>query len=366
MTVDLRFAEQAESAFEGGALGRRRELLARVTDLFVLGAARYNDGDIAQFDDVIMRLVVDIEVSARALLAVRLAPIPNAPRNVIRTLAFDDAIDVAGPVLSTSERLDDAALVENAKSKSQEHLLAISRRRSLSDRVTDVLVVRGDRRVVLSALDNPGARFSAVGFEAIVQRSAGDDVLAASVGARPDIPPALFNKLLAIASETVRAKLEAEHPQARWEVRRAVAEVTDRIRTAALDPPRDYGPAKKLVDRLHQSGQLNDAAVARFAKAGRFEETTIALAWMSELPVPFVERALVQAGPETVLILAKVIGLSWSTVQQVLSLRVGKRAIPAHKLAEALAQFERLRPAAANEIVRFYRTRVTGKPGKPS
>ena len=365
MTVDLSFAEQAEPAVEKGTFGRRSELLARVTDLFVQGAARFDDQDIAQFDDVIMRLAVDIELSARALLAVRLAPIPNAPPNVIRALAFDDAIDVAGPVLSTSERLDNPTLVENARTKGQEHLLAISRRRSLSEIVTDVLVARGDRRVVLSTVDNPGARFSTAGFEAVVQRSAGDDRLAGSVGARPDIPPRLFSKLLTLASEAVRAKLEAEHPQAMREVRRAVAEVTDRIRTETLEPARDYGLARRVVDKLHQSGQLHDAAVAGFAKAARFEETTIALARMSDLPVPFFERALAQEGSETVLILARVIGLSWFTVKEILSLRVGKRIIPAHKLAESLAQFERLKPATANEIVRFYRMRGKAGTSKP-
>ena len=365
MTVDLTFIDQVEQALDNGTLNRRNELLERVTDLFVLGAARLEDDEIVRFDDVIMRLAVDIELSARALLSVRLAPIPNAPPNVIRALAFDDAIDVARPVLIESQRLDAATLVENARSKSQEHLLAISRRLVLSEIVTDVLVERGDRRVVLSTVQNLGARFSGTGFETIVQRSAGDDQLAGCVGSRPDIPPQLFTKLLTIASESVRAKLEAEYPQAKREVRRAVAEVADRIRAETLDGAPDYGAAQALVDALHKSGQLNDGAVAGFAKAGQYEETTIALARMCDLPVPFVERALLQEASETVLILARVIGLSWPTVKEILLLRSGKRFIPAHKLAESLAQFERLKPATANEIVRFYRTREKMRANKP-
>ena len=104
------------------------------------------------------------------LLAVRLAPIPNAPPRIIRTLAFDDEIDVAGPVLEQSERLDDDALVESARAKSQAHLLAISRRRSLSEKVTDILVERGDELVVWSAAENSGAKFSEAGFSRLAQR----------------------------------------------------------------------------------------------------------------------------------------------------------------------------------------------------
>ena len=53
---------------------------------------------------------------------------------------LDSAIEVAGPVLSHSERLDDPILVESAMTKSQDHLLAISRRKALAEPVTDVLV----------------------------------------------------------------------------------------------------------------------------------------------------------------------------------------------------------------------------------
>jgi len=366
MTVDLSFMQEVEHALEKGTVGRRSELLQRVTDLFILEAVQFEDEEIAQFDDVITRLAVDIELSARALLAARLAPIPNAPPNVIRALAFDDAIDVAGPVLIQSERLDDPTLVENATKKSQEHLLAISRRRSLSEIVTDVLLERGDRQVVLSTVENRGAKFSEAGFETLVQRSAGDDRLTGCVGSRSEIPPHLFLKLLAIASESARAKLYATHPQAKREVHRAVAEVANRIRTETLAESPNYGAAQALVDTLHQSGQLNDSRLGAFAQAGQFEETTAALALMCNLPLQFVERAMIQEHSETVLILAKVIGLSWSTVKAILLLRAAKRIIPADELANTLAQFERLKPATANEIVRFYRIREQVGTNKPT
>jgi len=79
-------------------------------------------------------------------------------------LAFDDSIEVAGPVLRESGRLDAKTLVANARTKSQPHLLAISKRKSLEDAVTDVLVTRGNREVVNSVANNNGARFSGFGF----------------------------------------------------------------------------------------------------------------------------------------------------------------------------------------------------------
>jgi Uncharacterised protein conserved in bacteria (DUF2336) len=72
----------------------------------------------------------------------------GAPSKVVRTLAFDDAVEVAAPVLTHSDQLDDQALVENARTKSQGHLLAISSREVLTKIVTDILVDRGNPLVV--------------------------------------------------------------------------------------------------------------------------------------------------------------------------------------------------------------------------
>src|SRR5258705_13786957 len=104
------------------------------------------------------------ETPAKTLLAIRLAPIDTAPPLTIRALAFDDIIEVAGPVLSQSNRLDDKTLVENARSKSQAHLMAISTRKTLSGAVTDVLARRGNDEVIQSTVNNPGAEFTANGF----------------------------------------------------------------------------------------------------------------------------------------------------------------------------------------------------------
>ena len=123
MSANLKFIGEVENAIANGSLSSRTKILGRVTDLFVAGATRLSDEEVALFDDVITRLAVEIEFRARALLSIRLAPIPNAPPRTIRTLAFDDAIEVAAPVLIQSPRLSDSDLVENARIKGQAHLL---------------------------------------------------------------------------------------------------------------------------------------------------------------------------------------------------------------------------------------------------
>jgi uncharacterized protein (DUF2336 family) len=357
MTADLALIHEVVNAVANGAVSQHGEMVRRVTDLFIVGLDQYSDDELALFDEVFSRLVVKIEASARALLAARLAPIARAPQNIIRVLAFDDEIDVAGPVLAKSERLDDPTLVENVREKSQEHLLAISRRRALSELVTDELVERGDQQVVLSTAANRGAKFSGEGFENLVRRSDGDDRLAACVGSRPEIPPQLFLQLLAKASQAVRAKLEAEHPDATREVHRAVAAAANHIQAKSFGQPSDLNGPHRSVEPLYRLGQANDSKLRTMANSAKLLEIVEELALICELPRPFVDNALNQVRLETLLVLAKAAELSWSTVKAILSLRAKTRGLAGGEFPEQLTAFRRLKTSAAKEIVQFYRRR---------
>jgi len=362
MNAAINLLARVEDAVSSGSLGRRSEMLRHVTDLFVIGSPQCSDEDVALFDSVFTRLAAEIEMSARALLAARLAPIANAPPITIRALALDDEIEVAGPVLLQSKRLDDATLVEAASSKGQEHLLAISQRPSLSEAVTDVLVVRGDQMVVLSAAQNPGASFSETGYTTLVRRADGNERLAMCVGSRPEIPLRHFLMLLDKASISVRAKLEAAHPQVKRDVKQAVEEATARLKNDVLEKIRDHAAAVAFAEALHRVGQLDDERLRGFAQAGRYAETVAALAVMSKLSLSFVEQAMMQPRAEMIIVIAKSLALSWPTAKAVLALRARHCVGDSHAIEESMASFERLKATTAQELVRFYREREQHKP----
>jgi uncharacterized protein (DUF2336 family) len=217
--------DELVSPVAGATAKHRHKIIDRVTDLFAAGSRSYSDEQISLFDDVLRRLAADIEIKARAKLAHRLAVIDNAPPVLIRSLAFDDAIEVAEPVLIYSERLTDDDLVENATTKSQDHLYAIAQRLKLSEKVTDVLVERGDQRVVHKVVKNKGARFSLAGFGKLTGRARYDRKLTLALGERSDLPRQYFLKLLEAASSKVRAKLEASNPQLVMAIRDTVDDV---------------------------------------------------------------------------------------------------------------------------------------------
>jgi uncharacterized protein (DUF2336 family) len=360
----LPLLDELEAALASGNPGRKNDILNRLTELFVRGADRYSEDQIDVFDDVMARLVNVIETKARAKLAARLAPFGNAPSNVIHMLAFDDDIEVARPVLSQSKRLDDRDLAISASTKSQQHLFAISKRHSLSETVTDILVERGDRDVVHSVVKNVGARFSDAGFRMLVNRSSGDDALATDVGLRSDIPRPHFLLLLEKASSAVRARLSAENPAAGSAVERAVDEVVGGIRTDTRRASPDFARAVAEVERQNRIRRIGESEVYQYARDRKFEETTIALSIMCDTPIDVVERALLDPGAEIALILAKVAGLSSTTTKAILLLRAADRGMSARDLDQALSSFNRLQPDTAKRVLSFFRTRLK-KPPEP-
>jgi uncharacterized protein (DUF2336 family) len=351
--------DELQATLAHGTVARRVETLRRVTDLFINGAVDYSDRQIDLFDDVFQCLIDHIETSAKALLSNRLAPIDTAPPQIIRALAFDDLIEVAAPVLSLSERLDDAALIENARTKSQAHLMAISTRRVLSGAVTDVLVLRGDDDVVQSTVNNPGAEFSERGFTRLVSRAESDDDLATCVGLRPTIPRHLYLKLLAKASVTVRARLEAANPRQAEEVPTAVREATRRARSAPSAVTQETAIAHALVKSLYEDGRLDEHQVEAFASAGKFDEANAAIAALANVSVSIAENMMIETRAEGVMILAKVAGMSWSVVKSIINMRDDLSGGEPTDLGACKDTYERLRPSTAQQVLRFHRMQQT-------
>ena len=105
---------------------RRADAARRIADLFLQGAAHFRTEHVDLFDGVLVSLVPDTEIMVRADLAERLSQLANAPRALVGQLAREDEIAIAGPLLRRSPILDEKALIEIARGKSQDHLMAMT------------------------------------------------------------------------------------------------------------------------------------------------------------------------------------------------------------------------------------------------
>jgi uncharacterized protein (DUF2336 family) len=356
--------DQLEDALGDKDLARRAEILRKVTDLFVLRSGSFSESQVELFDSVMAKLLHNIESSARAQFGSRIAKLPDAPRGVIRLLAYDSAIQVAGPVLTHSERLDEDTLVDNARTQSQDHLLAISGRKVLAEAVTDVLVDRGNRAVVSATAHNAGARFSDFGVNTLVRKACDDGDLALCVWSRPEIPRQNLIKLFVEASETVKNQLIEADPRRAELIKAMVAQATDDIQTKARAGSNDFAQAAQLVRELNAAGKLNEERLLAFADEASFDKVVAALSLMCDIPIGAVERSFVQNQTEQIVVLARALDFSWATTLKLLLLHAGVNGTSRQQLDVTFANFYRLQPVTAQTALKFYRMREKANAAK--
>jgi uncharacterized protein (DUF2336 family) len=358
--ADLSIVAEIEAAIKAGSAERSLDTVQRVTDLFLLSAGSFNSEQIELFDDVLDRLIRTIEiraiaeVSARMALAemsAQLAPVAQAPPSVVRRLARNEDIAVAGPVLKESARLSEEDLVEIAETKSEQHLLAVSGRWWLKEVVTDALLARRYPSVSRRIVNNPGARVSAAGFAIVLAQAESDPELAVETGIRVDLPAELRHQLLRDATEAVRSRLLSRAPPYLFEEIRSAGAYRE------MSKVRDFSAAERFVASLKDKGELNEATLLGFAKQRKYEETVAALAALSQSNIEVVRPLMQSLRDDGVLIPCKAAGLGWETVRAVLDSRFASGSIGPHELAEAKGQFARLTLENARRLLRFWQVR---------
>lgn len=344
------------------SLGERSRVVRQVADLFLTYNSSCPADQVDLFDSVIMRMIGEVDQAVRVYLSERFASIDNAPCEVVKNLANDDAIAVAGPVLTQSPVLDEEFLIESARTRSQDHLVAISSRKTVGHRVTDVLMDRGNDQVVMTLAQNNGAELSERGYSAMVERARNNQRLAQAVWNRPDIPRLHLMALFEKASEAVRDQLEAEGGGKAEEIAAAVRLARQELEEASQQQSSAYADARKHIATLKETGGLSEAHILSFARQGQFEEVVIAVSELGDLAPIEVERMILDQNVDRLFVVAKSVGLSWTCVRQIVLLNQAT-VRPSEHLELLRAKYQTIPREVASKGLRFHQLRERARHG---
>ena len=340
--------ERALAARSGDAAA----MLNQIAELFLERVGHYSSEQLDLYDGVLSELITKVETAARIKLSQRLAPVDAAPAKTIRSLALDNEIEVAEPVLSQSTALLDDTLRDCIATKSQKHLHAIATRKRISEEVSHELVRRGDGVVLGTLVCNQGAAISAPSFGMLVRKGADDDWLLECIAGRKDVPPHHLRDLLLKASEVVRKRLASVHPELRGVIDE-IFPLTSATTRSALTL--DYRTAEEIVKSKPQT----EAVVNEFAIAGKHAEMLVLISRLSGLSVYEIERLFLEKWTSPVPIILKSLGFQMRTVDTIYRACVAGRECGERELAQAKAEFIAIRRPTAERIVRhFYAKRA--------
>jgi uncharacterized protein (DUF2336 family) len=247
----------------------RRELLREITDMFLGDPSHQNEKESMLFDEVVAAVVKDMESVVRAELSDKLADATAPIGKTLKRFAMDDDIEVARPVLERSRSLSDEDLIEVVASKTQEHMLAITRREEVSESVSGALVDRGSDAVVASLLDNSGAEIGRDAMEKVTDRAMRSEVLQKSFVNRDAVPLDLLNELTMVVQKDLRNEiLKRFENVSTEELDKALAKGRHTVRMNHRKVSREQQMAAAQIKLLEQSRKLNLDLVLKYLQDG--------------------------------------------------------------------------------------------------
>jgi uncharacterized protein (DUF2336 family) len=335
---------------------KRRELLREVTDLFFESPQSHNMREEALFDGVMVQLASEMEAEVRAELAHRLADQTRAPSGILRRLAHDD-ISVAGPILMRSRLLTEEDLISVVSQRGQHHLRAVSQRDGLTERVSDIIVERGDDDTLGVLLRNETAPLSRRSAEVVVDRASVNPALHEAVVQRRSMPADLLNEMYFVVEARLREAILERNTHLDPTALQSALEAS-RKRMASRDGalPPDYAEAENHIRELKSKGKINPAALVSFLRYGERTRFLVALADITGIDYTTAHRIVDNKQIDALAIVCKAAGFDRTLFLTftVLVLDNGEGMGKAQVYGKLYTELE---PETAKRTLRFWRMR---------
>jgi uncharacterized protein (DUF2336 family) len=332
---------------------KRRELVRGIATTF-FAAPRRAPTELDLFDEIMDQVLAEVEPLARRELAERMADVEDAPRRTLLRLA-SDVIEVASPVLARSPALSDEDLAPIAREHSQDHLMAIAQRKSLSEMVTDILVERGDDHVAGTVSGNEGARISQAGFDRLAARASASDVILNRLMLRRDLPERVATELLPVLASSIAVRIDAanadiESTSASRMIEDARRLLADRLHTA-ISRAR---PLKILNEQIARGNMSVGEAVVELADADELVDLAAFIGVRLGLHSETIVRNLF-GGEEPLMLICRAAALNLEAFSAILRMRTRRKRGTVSEPERLMKDYLRIPRPMAENVMRSVR-----------
>ncbi|MCW5725156.1 MAG: DUF2336 domain-containing protein [Maricaulaceae bacterium] len=335
---------------------RRRDLLREITNLFFDAPPEQGSAAGDQFDDVLSRLAAQTAQDARAELSRRFADSPLAPRGLIMQLARD-AVEVAAPVLQKSAVLTEDDLVRLAEDTGPDHLKAISQRERVPERVSDVIVRKGDDETLAVLVGNEGAALSRHSYEAVARRAETSPALQAPLVARAATPPDLLNDLMLVVETSLREQIMRRFESIEPEALEEAMALSHRRLSERLKQDQELEEAQRRIAAMKLRRQLDGPLLARLLREGDMPAFLAGFAELTEIDIASARRAIESESVDPLALACKAAGFDKALFVTLAVLRGGAASGAIGDARELGAIYDALTADDARRAMRFWRMR---------
>lgn len=335
---------------------KRRDLLRQVTDVFLDAPDARSERESALFDDIFAAVASDLEAQVRAELAVRIAQSPAPLGRTARRLALD-VIEVARPVIENSRVLTERDILDVIHQKSQDHMLAVTKRPDIGETVSSALVAKGEDHVVVSLLENRTARIDRATFERVADRAQASPVLHAPFVRNHNVPLDILNTVyLKVEGDLRREIMRKFHGVSPSELEAALEASRNRLSSAYGALPADYPAAVDHVAALEKKGPLRAPVLVQLLREGHTTAFLIVFARLTEVDVSLAQRLVEAHDIDALAMLCRGAGFDRGLFVT-LCLMIAGGGYGITKAEQFGALYEQVPIAAAQRALRFWKVR---------
>ncbi|MDH5750715.1 MAG: DUF2336 domain-containing protein [Rhodospirillales bacterium] len=280
-------------------------------------------------------LARDQIVQVRRILSDTLKDVTDAPPEVIRKLALDTEVEVAGPILQFSPVLTDEDLLEiiSAGPPSKGGLGAIARRENVSEPVSDAVASTDNIGAIADLLGNHSAQIREATLDSLVERADSIQLWHAPLVGRPHLSAKSSQRLARVVADNLLGMLQERSDLDVNTLEAVKAIVQQRVSKGSGENYTDENkggfdeslamlsvPAALPVEvakRLHQSGKLGENVLVHALLSNDAAFVLAGLIVRSDLGTKSIQKIIASQNPKGVVSLIWKAGLSMEFAVQV-------------------------------------------------
>lgn len=311
-----------------------------------------SDREMEMIADVLIALLRQAEIDLREALSERLAILENIPLRLVLELANDE-ISVARPVLKSSEVLKDDDLVYIIKSKNAAYWRAIACRKSISDKVVDVLADTKDMSTALTLVENNEITLTAHTLAVLSDIAQENEKLAQPLLRREEVTPDLAMKLYSHVGEALKKYVVEEFGLNAAEMVSAIDGVVGQFQSKD-----NLNPCAETIaqaESFRAKGLLNEGLMIQTLKRGQYRLFVSLFAKFTGLKTENVLEILHQPDGKNLAIACRANGVLKSDFISIFLLtnhfRTARKQIPTQVMSDVLQYFEQTKPHLARKIM---------------
>jgi len=339
--------------------GARVQLAGMLADMFLAENVSLNDREEQLVNELINQLLQARNPAVRAALIERFADARRLPRKVAMSLACDDALDLARPVLATSATLTDVDLIAVVETKSRDHATAVAARARVSEAVADALVATGDVQVMQVVAENLGAKLSPRAITVLADAARYALALREPIARRPEMTTEGAMRLFWWVSQDLRRYMLKRFGISAGQIDESLAATIDELLGQHQHDKDDDAVMAQVADWLAQHETLSPRILPQVLRLGHFRLFNILLGRLAELETPVVDLVVASQGGRALAVTCRALAIDKSGFVSIFLLsrgaRPGEQIVHPRELSHALAAFDRLTAAQAQDLLHSWK-----------